>query len=140
MLKTVLNIFFWVNFTLFFHVWIATHIPKFSIGTFPLNFTWLSHNTLSFFSKITNLLVSFCYHTLITLMLCELSHFFACFSEWNCPPFIWVNVIQISFLSPLFLCECRTCAFSFSLCECHTYILVSALLLSGQYTLFPCGS
>ena len=49
-----------------------------------------------------------------------------------------VNVTQMPCVSPpLYLCECHKCASLFSLCECHTNIIVSPLVLSRHSTLFP---
>ena len=117
-----------------FNVWTATHVLQFFIGFVPLNFVWLSHNALSL--TINLLIVSFsfihypCFVSTATP--------FCLFSEWNCPTLLCVNVTQMPCVSsPLSLCECHTCASSFSLWECHTNIHVSPLLLSGHSALFP---
>lgn len=82
---------------------LSSHILQFFSGTFPLNVVFLSHNTLSFFLKLQTSLFPFISH--ITLKLCVLWTATP-FSGWNC----------LTFLR-----------------ECHTYILVFSLLLSGPF-------
>ena len=90
-----------------FNVWTATHVLQFSSGTVPLNFVWLSHNALSL--TINLLIVSF--------------------SFIHYPYFVWTDTPFCLF----FWLELS----HFSLCECHTYIFVSPLLLSWHSILFP---
>ena len=115
-------------------MWTATHVVQFSSGTVPLNFVWLSHNTLLLTINLLFVSFSFIHYPYFVWTATP----FCLFSEWHCPALLCVNVTEIHCVSsPLSLCKCHTCASPFSLCECHMIILVSPLLLSRHSTLFP---
>ena len=119
--------FFWVNVSLFFHVWTATHILQFPVE--------LSHLILC--NCHTMLFHFFCFFLFhIHYPCCEDCHTFLPLSECNCPSFLSVNVTQISWMSLISLSECHTCVSPLSSCECHVYTLVPPLLVSGHSTLF----
>ena len=129
--------FFWVNFSLFFHVWTATHILQFSSATVSHNFVWLSHNALSL---TANLLVSFWFHTLplfcvdchtlFPLFLGEIvSRFFAWMShKWPvCLHYLCVNVTHPRH----FLNENSTCPSSFLSFGNITNLFITTFLISN---------
>ena len=122
-----------------FNVWTATHVLQFSSGTVPLNFVWLSHNALSLTINLLIVSFSFMHYPYFVWTATP----FCLFSEWNCPTlFSFTHFVWMSYNYPVcplsYLCVNAThVRLQFSLCECHTNILVSPLLLSGHSTLLP---
>ena len=124
---------------LYYHVWTAANALQFSSRTIVLNFLWLSHNALSLTINLFIVSLSFKNYPCFVWTAAP----FCLFSEWNCPTlFSFTHFVWMSYKYPVcplsYLCVNAThVRLQFSLCECHTNILVSPLLLSGHSTLLP---
>ena len=124
--------FFWLNVTLFFHEWTATHILQFSSPTVPLNFVWLSHNVLLFFLKLQTSLFPFISY--VTDICCaDCRTFSPLFLSATAPPFfLWASHKCPECLHYLCMNVVTHVRLQFFLCESRTNILVSPLLISGH--------